>query len=65
MKALKVFPGAGPNLKALLVKMSSSEDTMTSSFAQLLVKLVFETKQENSCEIAQVIFIYITEYNTL
>ena len=55
LKAAKVFPGAGSNLKTLLVKMTSSEETITSSFAQLMIKLIFETKPENAYEIAQVL----------
>lgn len=54
MKALKPFPGAEPNLKALLARLVSSEDKLVSTFSQLLPKLIFPSKEESTFEISQV-----------
>jgi hypothetical protein len=54
MKALKIFPGAEPNLKALLVRLAMNEDKLISAFSQLLPKLVFVGKEENTFEVSQV-----------
>lgn len=55
MKASKVFPGAEPNLKALLTRLAANEDKLLSSFSQLFLKLVFVDKAESALEISQVI----------
>lgn len=54
IKSLKVFPGAEPNLKSLLARLSTNKDKLTSSFSQLILKLVFPGKEKNSSDISQV-----------
>ena len=54
MKALKFFPGAEPNLKALLARLSMNEDKLISAFSQLLPKLIFTYNEENTFEVSQV-----------
>lgn len=54
MKALKIFPGAEPNLKALLARLATNEDKMISAFSQLFPKLLFIGKEENTFEVSQV-----------
>ncbi len=51
---MKVFPGAEPNLKALLVRLIVNEDKLISSFSQLFLKLAFVGKEENTFEVSQV-----------
>ena len=54
MKASKIFPGAEPNLKALLSRLAVNEDKFISSFSQLFPKLVFIGKEENTFEVSRV-----------
>ena len=57
LKSPKTFPGAAPNLKTLLTRLTMSDDKLVSSFSQLLMSLALENKpgkQDNSFEIGQV-----------
>ncbi|KAI9564133.1 hypothetical protein GHT06_007871 [Daphnia sinensis] len=53
LKASKVFPGADPNLKALLARLVTNEDKLISTFSQLFPKLVFVVKEETTFEVSQ------------
>lgn len=54
MKASKHFPGAEPNLKALLARLVTNEDKLISAFSQLFPKLVFVVKEDTTFEVSQV-----------
>lgn len=53
MKASKNFPGAEPNLKALLARLVTNEDKLISAFSQLFPKLVFVVKEDTTFEVSQ------------
>lgn len=54
MKASKNFPGAEPNLKALLARLATNEDQLISTFSQLFPKLIFVANEETTFEVSQV-----------
>jgi len=51
--APKAFNGAESNLKNLLDRLSGNDNSLVSSFAQLVFKLALNHKDENAYEIAQ------------